>query len=64
MVFFKNKTGSPYSITQPDQFLSQRAIDRRIRQGIAVFEEDIPVNPAYVQGMVMPALTYILKPGG
>lgn len=51
MVFFTDKTGSPYSITQPDQFLSQRAIDRRIRQGIPVFEEDVPVNPGYVQGL-------------
>ena len=51
MVFFTDKTGSPYSTTQPDKFLSQRAIDRRMRQGISVVEADIPVSPGYVQGL-------------
>ena len=48
LVFFKNKTGTPYSVAQPDQFLSQKAIDRRTKQGILISEEDLPVNPAYI----------------
>ena len=51
MVFFKDKTGSPYSTALPNQFLSQRAIDRRIQQGIAIIEQDLPVNETYVQGI-------------
>jgi hypothetical protein len=51
MVFFKDKAMSPYSTAQPLQFLSQRAIDRRIKQGIAVTDQDIPVNENYVQGV-------------
>jgi serine protease AprX len=51
MVFFKDKTGTPYSISQPLQFLSQKAVDRRIKQGISVFFEDLPVNANYVQGV-------------
>jgi serine protease AprX len=43
IVVFKNKQGSPYSAALPQQFLSQKAIDRRVRQGIAVDEKDIPV---------------------
>lgn len=49
MVFFKDKSGSPYSVSQPVQFLSQKAIDRRIGQGIGIMPEDIPVNTRYVQ---------------
>src|SRR5688572_6229873 len=51
MVFFKDKTSSPYSTAQPLDFLSQRAVDRRVRQGISVTEQDIPVNENYVQGV-------------
>jgi serine protease AprX len=51
MVFFKDKAGTAFSVSQPLQFLSQKAVDRRIRQGISIFPEDIPVNASYVQGV-------------
>lgn len=47
-VFFKDKAGTPFSISEPSQFLSYRSIERRQKQGIAITEEDLPVNPAYV----------------
>ncbi len=47
-VFFKDKAGSPFSISTPSQFLSERSIARRQKQGIAITDEDLPVNPAYV----------------
>lgn len=43
-----DKNYSPYSINNPSDFLSQRAIDRRSRQGIAIKENDMPVSPAYL----------------
>ncbi len=48
LVVLTTKTGTPYTTAQPGQFLSQRAITRRQRQGIAVTERDLPVNPAWV----------------
>lgn len=48
LVLLKDKASSPYSINQPNQFLSQRAIQRRQRQGIQILERDLPVNPTYV----------------
>lgn len=51
VVFFKDKAMSPYSPAQPLEYLSQRAVDRRISQGISVTEQDIPVNENYVQGI-------------
>ena len=48
LVYFRDKAGSPYSVSQPQAFLSARAVARRTRQGIAVLPRDLPVNPAYV----------------
>jgi hypothetical protein len=47
-IAFTDKNGTPYSINNPQAFLTQRAIDRRAAQGIPIIEEDLPVNPAYV----------------
>ena len=47
-VFFSDKQGTPYSVERPLEFLSQRALDRRILRGIPVNEDDLPVNPGYV----------------
>ncbi|MCW5910964.1 MAG: S8 family serine peptidase [Cyclobacteriaceae bacterium] len=48
-VFFKDKEGTPFSITQPEDFLSAKSITRRQNQQISITEADLPVNPAYVQ---------------
>lgn len=51
VVFFTDKNNSPFSIGNPSQYLSQRAIDRRNRYGIAIDEKDLPVNQTYVDGV-------------
>ncbi len=48
IVFFKDKSGTPYTIDQPSAFLSQRAVNRRLKQNIFITEQDLPVNPAYI----------------
>ncbi len=47
-IFFKDKVGTPFSISEPDKFLSYRSIERRQKQSITTTEEDLPVNPGYV----------------
>jgi serine protease AprX len=47
-VFFKDKNNSPYSISDPIKFLTQKSLDRRQKQNIAITEEDLPVNSSYV----------------
>ncbi|AHM58842.1 peptidase S8 and S53 subtilisin kexin sedolisin [Flammeovirgaceae bacterium 311] len=49
MVFFTDKDGSSYSITKPEEFLTSRAISRRISQNIALTQLDLPVSVQYVQ---------------
>lgn len=50
-VQLKDKKGTPYLISKPEAFLSQRAINRRIRQHIAIDETDLPVSPDYLDSL-------------
>lgn len=50
-VQFKDKDGSPYSIDNPEAYLSARALQRRANLGIAIDEYDLPVNPQYLQAV-------------
>ena len=51
VVRFADKSDTTYSIGRPEVFLSQRALDRRVRRGIQVTERDLPPVPAYIQGL-------------
>lgn len=51
-VYLHDKAESPFSVERPQDFLSHRAIEKRSRFGIAVLEEDLPVNPSYRSGIV------------
>ncbi|MFI5173062.1 MAG: S8 family serine peptidase, partial [Chitinophagales bacterium] len=48
-IFFTDKINSPYSKNNPQQFLTQRSIDRRKKSNIGIFESDLPVNTAYIE---------------
>lgn len=47
-VKLKNKGGTPHTIANPSTYLSQRAIDRRTKYGIAIDSTDLPVSPSYI----------------
>ncbi len=46
-----DKEQTPYSLNKPEAFLSQRAIERRQKMGIAIDSTDLPVVPAYVDSI-------------
>lgn len=48
LVFFKDKTGTEHRLEEPATFLSERALLRRERQGIALTERDLPVSKVYL----------------
>ena len=50
-VQFTDKNNSPYSLDDPSEYLSQKSIDRRINQNIPIEENDLPVNPSYIQAV-------------
>lgn len=50
-VSFTDKRNTPYSVNRPQEYLSQRAIDRRIRFHLPINETDFPVNPFYLDSL-------------
>lgn len=51
LVLFNHKNGTPFTINNPQAYLSQRSIDRRVRQGINVDVTDLPVDPSYLNSI-------------
>ena len=47
-----DKGNSPYSIDRPGEFLSQKSIDRRTKQGFPVNETDLPIDSAYFEALI------------
>ena len=48
IIFLSNKDNSPYSINEPESFLSPRSIARKIKEGVLIDLRDIPVNKTYI----------------
>lgn len=50
-VTLKDKDKSAFSVRHPEEFLSQRAIERRRKQKLKIDKTDLPVNANYVSGI-------------
>ena len=48
-VYFTDKIGNGYQIDQPEEFLSDRSVNRRGWQGLAIDHLDLPVTQDYVE---------------
>ena len=48
---FSNKNDNPFSTDNPAEFLSPKALERRIKQNIPVDQNDLPVTPAYLDSL-------------
>ena len=51
-VSLKDKAGSAYTIDKPQEFLSERALERRNRQQLPIDETDLPVSQKYVNELL------------
>ncbi|MDB5257144.1 MAG: hypothetical protein JWM14_1839, partial [Chitinophagaceae bacterium] len=47
-VAFKDKASNSFSITQPEQFLTTKALQRRQKCKVVVDEKDLPVSQTYI----------------
>lgn len=61
IIQFTNKAGSAFSLINPIQFLSQRAIDRRTRYSIAVDSTDLPIVTRYIDSIRLAGAVTILN---
>lgn len=50
-VYLSDKHLTPYSLTEPEHYLSTRALERRQRQHIAIDSTDLPVSPVYLDSL-------------
>ncbi len=48
-LYLKDKDVTHFSIDNPQEYLSEKAIDRRIRQNIPIDETDLPVSHEYIR---------------
>jgi serine protease AprX len=50
-VSFNTKSGTNYTLTKPEVFLTQKSIQRRLTYNIPLHSSDLPVNPAYIAAL-------------
>lgn len=64
VIRFTNKNYTPsnlYTVGNPSAFLSVKALQRRTNQGIAIVQNDLPVNPAYIDSVKSAGAVTILE---
>jgi len=50
-LYLKDKGNSPFSLTHPQDFLSAKSIERRMRQNLPVDSIDLPLDPTYLEAI-------------
>ncbi|MCB0472758.1 MAG: peptidase S8, partial [Flavobacteriaceae bacterium] len=50
-VYFKDKPEAGYYLENPLLMLSQKALDRRSKQGILLDEKDVPISQSYIDNV-------------
>lgn len=58
-VAFTDKNNSEFSFSTPEKFLSERAIERREKQNIAIDSLDLPVNSKYISEIIKPGVEFV-----
>ena len=61
IIRLKDKGTNPYSIAIPSQYLTARAIQRRIRYGIPIDSTDLPITPRYIDSIRLAGAVTIIN---
>lgn len=61
MITFTDKNNNGFSIDAPQQFLSERAIQRRLTRNISISENDLPLTSSYINQVAATGATVIGK---
>lgn len=51
-VEFTDKNDNEYSLLNPQEYLSERAIERRLKQNISIDSLDLPINQVYIDSVL------------
>ena len=60
VIFFKDKSETPFTLAAPSSYLSSRAIDRRIRYNIVIDSTDLPIVSKYIDSVVSSGAVVLL----
>ncbi len=60
-LFLTDKNNTGFSILNPEEFLSQKSINRRINQKINIIENDLPVSNEYIDSLKSLGLNVLTK---
>lgn len=60
-VEFTDKSNTPYSIENPEEFMTQRAIDRREKYKIEFNSDDLPIDPEYINSLLSLGKVYLVN---
>ncbi len=61
IIKLKDKGSNPFSIANPSQYLSARALERRARYNILIDSSDLPVTPRYLDSIQLSGAVTILN---
>lgn len=50
-VYLKDKGSSSFSVSEPEKFLTSKAIERKKRQEAAIDQTDFPISPDYFHAL-------------
>jgi serine protease AprX len=59
VVYFKDKEGNDYSLSKPEEYLSNKALQRRQKENIGIDITDLPVSRRYVDSLKAKGLEVI-----
>lgn len=60
-ISLRDKAATEYSLSKPEKFLSQRALQRRQKQGIKVDSTDLPIPEKYIREIQKTGVKVIVK---
>src|SRR5882757_6816701 len=61
IIRFKHKGTNPFSLSNPSQYLTARAISRRTQYGIALDSTDLPITPRFIDSIRLAGAVTILN---
>lgn len=60
-IYLKDKGVSEFSVDRPEEFLSEKAIARRLKRNVAITEDDLPVSQIYIDSLMSTGVTPVVQ---
>lgn len=61
VLYLADKSNNDFTLSQPQQFLTTKAIERRAKQGIAIDSLDLPISATYINQLTATGVKILAK---